>query len=199
MSFSSVSDKIFIKMTGGELKDACVLMMAAVEVFPDLMDALITPTRQEVYYFGTPAGISDYDRGTMPVWADSAGRFWYGIPGGERRGFKMADDQHGAVVDPTTQDRRSSNESIARAREYLEFRFPGMRGAPFIEGRVCQYENSPDGNFIIDRHPRAANAWIVGGGSGHGYKHGPALGEYVARLVLQDGRTDTLFALDRFA
>ena len=111
----------------------------------------------------------------------------------------MADDQHGPVIDPTTQDRRSSDEAIARAREYLEFRFPGMRGAPFIEGRVCQYENSPDGHFVIDRHPAAANAWIVGGGSGHGYKHGPALGEYVAGRVLEDGQTDTLFSLARFA
>jgi len=167
--------------------------------FPDLGDSLITPTRQEVFYFGTPVGVTDYDRGNLPVWADSGGRFWYGIPGGERRGFKMADDEHGAVVDPTTQDRRSTEAGVQRAREYLEFRFPGMRGAPFIEGRVCQYENSPDGHFIIDRHPRAANAWVVGGGSGHGYKHGPALGEYVAGLVLDGGTTEEMFSLARFA
>ena len=169
------------------------------KVFRELLGELITPTRQEVYYFGTPAGVTDYDRGNLPVWADSGGRFWYGIPGGERRGFKMADDQHGEVVDPTTQDRQLSPEGVARARAYLERRFPGMRGAPLIEGRVCQYENSPDGNFIIDRHPAAANAWIVGGGSGHGYKHGPALGEYVAGLVLEDRQTDPLFSLSRFA
>jgi len=169
------------------------------KLFRELMGELITPTRQEVYYFGTPAGVTDYDSANLPVWADSGGRFWYGIPGGERRGFKMADDQRGEVVDPTTQDRQLSPEGVARARAYLERRFPGMRGAPLIEGRVCQYENSPDGNFIIDRHPAAANAWIVGGGSGHGYKHGPALGEYVAGLVLEDRQTDPLFSLSRFA
>ncbi len=168
------------------------------KLFPDLMGDLITPTRQEVYYFGTPAGTGAYDGGNMPVWADSGGRFWYGIPGGERRGFKMADDERGPVVDPTTQDRQLSAEGVARARAYLEMRFPGMSGAPLIEGRVCQYENSPDGNFIIDRHPLAANAWIVGGGSGHGYKHGPALGEYTARLVLNDGQPEALFSLARF-
>lgn len=169
------------------------------KIFPDLMGDLITPTRQEVYYFGTPAGITDYDGGNFPVWADNGDRFWYGIPGGERRGFKMADDHHGEVVDPTTQGRRLSDEGVQRARDYLEHRFPGMRGAPLIEGRVCQYENSPDGHFIIDRHPAAANAWIVGGGSGHGYKHGPALGEYTAGLILDDGQTDALFSLSRFA
>ncbi|MGD8327986.1 MAG: FAD-dependent oxidoreductase [Acidobacteriota bacterium] len=169
------------------------------KVFRELMGPLITPTRQEVYYFGTPGGVTDYDEGDLPVWADSAGRFWYGIPGAERRGFKMADDEHGTVVDPTTQERELSDAGIARARAYLEHRFPGMRGAPLIEGRVCQYENSPDGHFIIDRHPLAANAWIVGGGSGHGYKHGPALGEYVAGLVLDDGTTEPMFSLARFA
>ena len=167
--------------------------------FSDSLTEMITPTRQEVYYFGTPAGVTDFGDGTLPVWADNGGRFWYGILGAERRGFKMADDQRGETVDPTTQDRQLSTEGIRRARDYLEFRFPGMRGAPLIEGRVCQYENSPDGHFIIDRHPLAANAWIVGGGSGHGYKHGPALGEYTAGLVLDDGKTEALFSLARFA
>ncbi len=167
-------------------------------IFPAEMGPLIQPTRQEVYYFGTPAGVADYEEGSLPVWADSAGRFWYGIPGSERRGFKLADDHHGETVDPTTQDRTLSAEGVKRARSYLEFRFPGMRAAPLVEGRVCQYENSPDGHFIIDRHRRAENLWIVGGGSGHGYKHGPALGEYTARLVLGDGQTEPIFSLARF-
>ncbi len=168
------------------------------EIFPRLMGDLIKATRQEVYYFGNPSGSTDYDAGNCPVWADPAGRFWYGIPGGERRGFKLADDQHGRTVDPTTQDRRVSLEGIQRARDFMEYRFPGMTGAPFLEGRVCQYENSPDGHFIIDRHPGAENLWIVGGGSGHGYKHGPALGEFVAGLVLGDGQTHPMFSLSRF-
>lgn len=169
------------------------------QFFPDVGIGLIRPTRQEVYYFGTPSGVDDFDAGSLPVWADSGGRFWYGIPGAERRGFKMADDERGPEVDPTTQERQITDAGIARAREYLAQRFPGMRDAPFIEGRVCQYENSPDGHFIIDRHPAAANAWLVGGGSGHGYKHGPALGEYVAGLVLDEGTPETMFSLARFA
>ncbi len=167
-------------------------------IFPDVMGPLIRPTRQEVYFFGTPAGVSGFEEGSLPVWADSGGRFWYGIPGSERRGFKMADDRHGRTVDPTTQDRTLSREGVKRARRYLEFRFPGMRGAPLVEGRVCQYENSPDGHFVIDRHPGAQNLWIVGGGSGHGYKHGPALGEYAAGLILEGGQPQKMFALARF-
>ena len=56
-----------------------------------------------------------------------------------------------------------------------------------IDFRVCQYTNTPDDHFIIDRHPGAENCWLAGGGSGHGFKHGPAIGEYIAGLVC--GRT----------
>jgi sarcosine oxidase len=63
---------------------------------------------------------------------------------------------------------------------------------------VCQYENSPDEHFIIDHHPAAGNAWLVGGGSGHGFKHGPAVGELVAQLVLGGGSPDPDFLFSRF-
>jgi glycine/D-amino acid oxidase-like deaminating enzyme len=66
-----------------------------------------------------------------------------------------------------------------------------------LEARVCQYENTPDHHFILDRHPGAQNTWLVGGGSGHGYKMGPAVGEHVAELVLDKRKVDPLFALKR--
>jgi glycine/D-amino acid oxidase-like deaminating enzyme len=67
-----------------------------------------------------------------------------------------------------------------------------------VETRVCQYEQTPDSNFILDRHPVATNAWIVGGGSGHGFKHGPAIGEMVAELILKNREPDTIWQLARF-
>ena len=73
---------------------------------------------------------------------------------------------------------------MASARAYLRTRFPALADAPLVESRVCQYENSTDHNFILDRHPDAGNVWIVGGGSGHGFKHGPVMGEMVADAVL---------------
>ena len=87
---------------------------------------------------------------------------------------------------------------LAEARRYLAYRFPGMKDAPLVETRVCQYENTIDHNFIVDRHPANANVWILGGGSGHGFKHGPALGEMVASLVLKDETADSLYRLARF-
>jgi glycine/D-amino acid oxidase-like deaminating enzyme len=74
-----------------------------------------------------------------------------------------------------------------------------MKGAPLIKGRVCQYEQTADSHFIIDRHPADERLWLVGGGSGHGFKHGPALGEMVARLVEQDAEPGHWWRLGRFA
>jgi glycine/D-amino acid oxidase-like deaminating enzyme len=155
-------------------------------------------TRQEVFFFGTPAGDVRYNEGNVPVWGDHSGHFMYGIPGNQERGFKIADDTRGPEFDPTAGERLVSAERIADARDYLAYRFPGMKGAPLLESRVCQYENTSDENFIIDRHPRNRDVWMVGGGSGHGFKHGPALGEMVARLVLEDETADATFRLARF-
>jgi glycine/D-amino acid oxidase-like deaminating enzyme len=121
----------------------------------------------------------------------------YGVPGNQRRGLKVADDSAGPEVDPTTQDRIPSREGIARARAVLRERFPALADAPLVEARVCQYEASSDGNFLVDRHPGLDNVWLVGGGSGHGFKMGPALGEQVAALVQGDADVDALFAYAR--
>jgi glycine/D-amino acid oxidase-like deaminating enzyme len=110
----------------------------------------------------------------------------------------VADDTRGPPFDPTNGERTPSPAGLQFAREYLALRFPGLKDAPLLESRVCQYEQSPDNDFIIDRHPNAANAWLVGGGSGHGFKHGPAVGELVARLVLTGAASDEPFRLARF-
>jgi len=153
------------------------------KVFPVLV-SIITPTRQEVFFFGTAAGDLRFTEAQLPVWIDGAKHRFYGIPGNHWRGFKIADDARGPTIDPTTMERRISDEGLAAARAYLRLRFPVMAGAPLLEGRVCQYENSLDQNFILDRHPEAENVWVVGGGSGHGFKHGPVMGEMVSNAVL---------------
>jgi glycine/D-amino acid oxidase-like deaminating enzyme len=168
------------------------------KLFPQTIGPHFVATKQDVFFFGPPAGDSRYDESSLPVWADHSGHFMYGIPGNEGRGFKMADDTRGPQFDPTNGERLVSQNCLAEARRYLAYRFPGMKNAPLVETRVCQYEDTTDRNFIIDRHPRNANVWIVGGGSGHGFKHGPALGEMVAQLVLQNGTVDAIYRLGRF-
>ena len=167
------------------------------KLFPGVIEGRIEPTRQEVFYFGTPGGDGRFSERQLPVWVETP-RFFYGIPGNERRGFKIADDARGAPFDPTSGNRESSPEALRAARDYIARRFPALAGAPLLESRVCQYENSPDHHFIVDRHPGAANVWLVGGGSGHGFKHGPALGELVAGNVLGEKPTEPTFSLSRF-
>jgi glycine/D-amino acid oxidase-like deaminating enzyme len=137
-----------------------------------------------VFFFGTAAGDLRFTEAQLPVWIDNGKHVFYGIPGNQWRGFKIADDTRGNVIDPTTMERQTSAEGLAAARAYLRRRFPALANAPLVESRVCQYENSTDQNFILDHHPEAKNVWVAGGGSGHGFKHGPALGEIVSDAVL---------------
>jgi glycine/D-amino acid oxidase-like deaminating enzyme len=62
-------------------------------------------------------------------------------------------------------------------RRYLRLRFPTLRDAPLVAHRSCQYELTPDNRFLAAPHPEHPNVWLLGGGSGHGFKHGPALAE----------------------
>ena len=153
------------------------------KIFP-FLTSIITPTRQEVFFFGTPAGDVRFTEAQLPTWIDGGKSPFFGVPGNHWRGFKIADDTRGPVIDPTTVERQISEEKLASARAYLRMRFPALANAPLVESRVCQYENSTDHNFILDRQPDAGNVWIVGGGSGHGFKHGPVMGEMVADAVL---------------
>jgi glycine/D-amino acid oxidase-like deaminating enzyme len=168
------------------------------KLFPETVGDHIRPTKQDVFFFGAPAGDDRFSEAKLPVWADHRDRFIYGIPGSQGRGFKVADDSRGPGFDPTSGERTVSAEGLSRIRDYIGFRFPTLKDAPLLESRVCQYENSPDNNFIIDRHPGHDHVWLLGGGSGHGFKHGPALGEMVAGLVMEHKDPDAVFRLARF-
>lgn len=163
------------------------------KLFPQLLGPRIFASRQEIYFFGVPAGDKSYSAGNFPTWLDTRAEM-YGIPDIEGRGFKIASDIHGVAADPDSIE-RVAGETLPLVRNYLRRRFPALRDAPVIESRVCQYENSSNGDFLIDRHPDFDNVWLVGGGSGHGFKHGPALGEYVAQLLLDGAETEPRFSL----
>jgi sarcosine oxidase len=163
-------------------------------VFPHAVGARIRATRQEVLYFGVPAGDARYAAPQMPVWIDFPAGL-YGIPDLDARGFKVGRDRHGPAIDPDSLDRVVDPDVVETTRRWIGRRFPGMRNAPLVDARVCQYENTSSGDFIIDRHPAWPTLWIVGGGSGHGFKHGPAVGRHVARLVAGTDRVHERFSL----
>ena len=149
-----------------------------------------------------PPEIIALDDAHLPVWGDHRGRFRYGIPGSDRRGSQ----DRRRHPRPRLRSHCGDGERIVNPetlkdiypREYIAFRFPALKNAPLVETRVCQYEQTPDSNFILDRHPKNENVWIVGGGSGHGFKHGPALGEMVAELILKDREPNAIWKLGRF-
>ena len=153
------------------------------QVFPGVLGERIHPTRQEVFFFGPDPGDRRFATPAMPTWIDPAGGV-YGLPDIEGRGFKVGLDHHGAEFDPTTRDDRTVSEGgLQIARMILARRIPALRDAPLLDARVCAYSNSWNGDFLIDRHPDIANVWLVGAGSGHGFKHGPAVGNYVASQI----------------
>ncbi|HLW86033.1 MAG TPA: FAD-dependent oxidoreductase [Candidatus Sulfotelmatobacter sp.] len=168
------------------------------KLFPETIGDLVRATKQDIFFFGTPAGDPRFNDSHLPVWGDHREHFFYGIPGSDRRGFKVADDTRGPAFDPTSGERVVSPETLRGVREHLAFRFPAMKDAPLIETRVCQYEQTPDEHFIVDRHPRMENAWLLGGGSGHGFKHGPAVGEMMAELILKEREAEPRWRLSRF-
>jgi len=164
------------------------------KIFPDVLGSRIFPSRQEVFFFGVPAGDARFAPPALPTWLFQEDEI-YGMPDLESRGLKIAVDRHGERVDPDTQSRLASAEGAEEARRFVEQRFPALRSAPIVETRVCQYENTWNGDFLIDRHPEIENVWFVGGGSGHGFKHGPAVGEYVAGRILGGVAEEARFSL----
>ncbi len=192
-----------LKLSDGSTLKADIFVFACGpwmgKLFPDTLGNVIRPTKQDIFFFGPPAGDSRFTDTQLPVWGDHGKIFFYGIPGSDRRGFKVADDTRGEAFDPTDGERVISPTTLKRVREYIAFRFPAMKDAPLIETRVCQYEQTADSHFVVDRHPRMENVWLLGGGSGHGFKHGPALGELMAEMILKDGEPDKRWCLSRFS
>jgi sarcosine oxidase len=174
-------------ISAGAFVYACGPWLA--KLFPDLLGTRIFVSRQEIIFFGIPQGEIQFGRSTLPTWLYLKDEF-YGVPDLENRGLKVADDHHGAPVDPDTQSRVASVAAVEAAREFVARRFPALKNAPVVETRVCQYESTSNGDFLIDQHPDFTNVWLVGGGSGHGFKHGPSVGEYVTARVMQSSAAE---------
>lgn len=167
-------------------------------VFPSLLGSKVRTQRAEVFFLGVPPGEDRYSPGRMPTWIDVGGVGGaYGMPNLEGRGCKVAVDSIDQAMDPDKGDRRVTAPYIAEMRKYVETRFPGLAQAPIVETRVCQYEMAANENYILDRHPDFNNVWIAGGGSGHGFKNGPAVGQYMAQLIAGKSRASALFSIPR--
>jgi glycine/D-amino acid oxidase-like deaminating enzyme len=164
---------------------ACGAWLAG--LFPELVQ--IRVTRQDLLYF---AAGPEWSTPPVPAWVEYDAAF-YGLGDLDGRGVKIAPDSEGPPFDPDDADRAASAESEAAARRFAAARFRGLEDAPLAFSRICPYALTVDTNFVIARHPERESHWLLGGGSGHGFKHGPALAEYVASVL--DGEPDPRFGL----
>ncbi|ENH97563.1 N-methyltryptophan oxidase [Gracilibacillus halophilus YIM-C55.5] len=126
---------------------------------------------------------------------------YYGFPSVDGAGVKIG--RHDSGV---TRDVHQPIEPFGRYTEdeqdvsYLAHHYFSSIGDHHI-GKVCTYTNTPDGDFIIDRHPIYSHVVFGCGFSGHGYKFSSVIGETLAKLALgeQPSIDLTPFAHDRFA
>ena len=169
------------------------------KLFPQTIGDLIQPTKQDIFSSAhrpeTPASPTRIS----PSGAITAS-FLLRHPRQRLPRIQDRRRHRGPAFDPTAGERVVNPETLKDIREYIAFRFPALKNAPLLETRVCQYEQTPDSNFIVDRHPNNENVWMLGGGSGHGFKHGPALGEMLSELILKekDREPEAIFRLARF-
>jgi sarcosine oxidase len=163
------------------------------KAFPDVLGNVIFPTRQNVFFFEAPV-VSTAPG--LPIWVDETdARVPYGFPDIDGAGIKLAFHQPGPQFDTDSQRPQATLGEIQEARDYLRSRFNTF-GEPILRrADVCHYENTSGGDFLIDRHPTLTNVWFVGGGSGHGFKHAPAVAEYLFDAIQTGNSPERRFRL----
>ncbi|ACZ91464.1 NAD(P)/FAD-dependent oxidoreductase [Streptosporangium roseum] len=141
-------------------------------LFPGMADLQVT--KQDTAHFAVAPG---WD---TPAWVDYDASV-YGHGDLDGLGMKVTSDIEGEPYDPETGDRRISPSSEEASRAYLRRRFPSLAQAPVLFSQVCQYTLTLDGEWVIAQPEDGV--WLLGGDSGHGFKHAPALAEYVAEIL----------------
>lgn len=154
-------------------------------------------TQQDVFFFGADGA---WATPSVPGWVDYDGAV-YGVGDLDGRGVKVSPDTEGPPFDPEHGRRMPLAAHEAAARACLAHRFPALAEAPLVGTRTCQYEITADTRFVAAPHPaHDGRVWLLGGGSGHAFKHGPALAEQLAPRLAGDAPPDPRFALgDRAA
>lgn len=164
------------------------------DLYPRTVGPILEVVRQNIIYTSTPDASTAYDADNMPCWIDH-GLSAYGAPSVNGNGVKAAIYWTDAIIDLDNDDRVVDRATFVRTRIYLEHRFPGLVGQQAVDQKACQISMTPDTHFIVDFHPKHANVLIVGGCSGHLFKHGPVLGEFAAGVGLREFGTAERFKL----
>jgi len=158
-------------------------------LFPELVRLRVT--QQDLFFFGAPSG---WATPPVPGFVDYDGAA-YGLGALDGHGVKVAPDVEGRPFDPDTRERAPAAENERLARELVARRFPALKHAPISSTAVCQYSLTADTEFIAAPHPQHPGVWLLGGGSGHGFKHGPALAERILAWMTEDEGPEPRFGL----
>jgi len=171
-----------VRLDDGERIPADHVVVAAGAWTPLLVPSaapLMRSVAQPVLHFGVER--PDDWRGTRfpPFAADISGTGWYGFPALDDGRLKLGHHGEGNDVHP---DRRGevSEEHVAHARAFLSESIPSLAAAPLVGTRVCLYCDTFDGDLLIDRVPGHEGLTVASGGSGHGFKFAPVIGQIVA-------------------
>jgi len=189
----------WIDAVDGRRFEADQFVFACGSWLPKLFDIVrdtIRPTRQDLFFFAVPDDAAGQFRpDVFPIWIDqTVPRIAYGFPD-LGNGVKLGFHDLGPPFDVDTPRRATTPEDIRASSEYLARRLPYLQGARLNATHVCHYENTANGDFLIDVHPQATNVWLVGGGSGHGFKHAPAIAAYALGAVEGSGNREARFSL----
>ena len=162
----------------------------------DFLQDTIRPTRQDLFFFSVPGNAArQFQPGALPIWIDQTEpRIAYGFPD-LGHGLKLGFHHLGPPFDIDASRQPTSPDEIRASQEYLAGRLPALGVARLNSTHVCHYENTPNGDFLVDAHPEAKNVWLVGGGSGHGFKHAPALAASAVDAISGSGNREPRFSL----
>ncbi len=136
-------------------------------------------TQQQMAFF-RPENPRIFEHGAMPAWSiHPVEEGWYGFPLLSDGTVKIAMDLHGDAVDPDV-ERDATPDFIESVKGFVADRMPELAKGQMVGARACLYTNTPDGHFVIDWVPDSGRILVAGGGSGHGFKFGGAIGEVIA-------------------
>jgi len=183
--------------------DCADVVVAAGPWTPELaadvgVDVPITPTREQVVILDPPEEYAESFPELTPTTSMPGGE-WYLRPdfGGN---VLVATHYLTEETDPDRYDDTPDEATLLELTDLVTETIPGLAEAS-VRGRYCGvYSTTPDHDFVLD-DAGPAGCYLACGFSGHGFKHGPAVGRIMRDLVV-DGDTDLVdvdyFALDRF-
>ncbi|KAM6315578.1 peroxisomal sarcosine oxidase [Podargus strigoides] len=126
----------------------------------------------------------------------------YGLPALEYPGLVKVCHHHGSPTDPEERDRvppGAPRPDVTLLSSFISSYLPGLEPQPAVV-ETCLYTNTPDADFILDRHPKFSNIIIGAGFSGHGFKLAPVVGKLLCELSLGEETSHSMapFAITRF-